>query len=88
MQALSIPNHPELLLALGRLAIAHTHLELILEIYRQNALPNGGRKAQRYMKSLISKVREKIKKLFTEKRPRESLKTLLDALLAEAELLT
>ena len=88
-RALSIPNHPELLLALGRLAIAHTHLELILRFTVKTLCQmevERGLNATR--KVLISKVREKIKKLFTEKRPLESQKTLLDALLAEAELLT
>jgi hypothetical protein len=80
MDRLAIPNHPGLTEAIGRLAIAHTHLELILRytvktlagLSVKDALDatNGER---------TSDVRRRIRRLFVEKRRPPSDVAKLDA---------
>lgn len=85
MHELAIPTKPGLIEALGRLAIAHTHLELILrytvktlsELSVTEALDATNR-------NRISDVRNKIKRLFKEKKPLPSEEVQLDALLGES----
>lgn len=85
MHQLKIPNRPKLHEALGRLAIAHTHLELMLR-YCIKTL-SGLQVAEALdatQGARASDVRKRIKKLFREKRPKPSEETKLDALLGEA----
>ena len=86
---LKIPSHPGLIEALGRLAIAHTHLELILryvvktlsELSVNDALDATSGDS-------TSEVRRRIKKLFKEKKPVPSEETQLDSLLGAARRLS
>jgi len=89
MDRLAIPTRPGLTEAIGRLAIAHTHLELILrytiktlaELSVKDALEatNGER---------ISDLRKRIRKLFVEKKPPASEVAKLDVLLGAAHRLS
>ncbi|HSQ91925.1 MAG TPA: hypothetical protein VLM19_07110 [Nitrospiraceae bacterium] len=89
MSYLTVPNQPSLNEALGRLAIAHTHLELILrycvktiaDLTIQQALDatEGDR---------LSDLRVRIKQLFKERRPTALEKANLDALLGQAKRLS
>jgi hypothetical protein len=85
MHILAMPQHPGLLEALGRLAVAHTHLELILQ-YTVKTVAGvsiidalDATSGQR-----TSDVRRRIKKLFVQKKPPESEVVKLDALLNRA----
>ena len=82
MQKLAIPQHPGLVEALGNLAIAHTHLELILRyavktvagLSIEEALDATNRES-------ISDVRKRLRSLFLEKKPTPSEVSKLDSLL-------
>src|SRR5688572_19517352 len=82
---LTIPMRSDLLEALGQLAVAHTHLELVLR-YTVKTLSgltvvealdatNGDR---------TSDVRSRIRRLFKEKKPTEVELSRLDSLLGNA----
>ena len=86
---LTIPRQPSLHEALGRLAIAHTQLELTLR-YCVKTIAN-----QTVADALdategdrISDLRVRIKQLFKERRPTALEKTTLDALLGRAKRLS
>lgn len=89
MDKLAIPRQPGLIEALGRLAVAHTHLELILR-YAVKTLAglsvNDALDATN--RNPTSEVRNKIKKLFREKKPFPSEETQLEALLGAAQRLS
>jgi hypothetical protein len=83
---LTAPKQPSLNEALGRLAIAHTHLELVLR-YCVKTIAN-----QSISEALdategdrISDLRVRIKRLFKERRPAALEKNTLDALLGRAK---
>ena len=86
---LAIPQSPGLTEAIGRFAIAHTHLELVLRytVKTLARLPvkealdatNGER---------ISDLRNRVKRLFVETKPAPSELTRLDALLGAARRLS
>ena len=82
----AFPHQPSLQAALGRLAIAHTQLELILrycvkvlaelDIHAALDATDGER---------ISDLRERVRRLFKERRPTEVEKNNLDALLGRTK---
>ena len=89
MHSLTLPNHPKLHEALGRLAIAHTHLELILRYTVKTLSGSSGRVGlDDTMKKRISALRKRIKKLFKQKGPSVIEKNSLDALLEQAKRLS
>jgi hypothetical protein len=89
MHILALPQHPGLLEALGRLAVAHTHLELILRYTVKTvagvSLRDGldATEGER-----TSDVRRRIKKIFVQTKPTEAEVVKLDALLNRARLLS
>ena len=89
MHILALPQHPGLLEALGRLAVAHTHLELILRYTVKTISGVSVRDAlDATSGARISDVRRRIKKLFVQKKSPESEVVKLDALLNRARLLS
>src|SRR5262249_52943721 len=80
-----IPQHPELIAALGRLAVAHTHLELAL---RYTVKTLTGLSVQKGLdvthRESMSKVRKRIRRLFVEKKATQQEIAKLDALLNES----
>jgi hypothetical protein len=89
MQELAIPQHPGLLEALGRLAIAHTHLELILRYCVKTIAKQSIEEALDATEGdRISDLRNKIKQLFKERRSTALEKNSLDALLGHAKRLS
>ncbi len=86
---LTVPNQPRLNEALGRLAIAHTHLELILR-YCVKTIANET--IQQALDATegdrISDLRIRIKQLFKERHPTALEKTALDTLLGQAKRLS
>jgi hypothetical protein len=89
MDQLRIPTQPELWGALGPLAIAHTHLELIL---RYTVKTVAGVSVSDALDATegerTSDVRRRIRKLFVQKKTAESEVVKLDALLNRARLLS
>jgi hypothetical protein len=87
--SLTIPDHPGLAEALGRLAIAHTHLELVLR-YTVKIL--SGVTVQEALDATKSQgtaeVRKRVRRLFIQKKPTEDETVKLDALLGEASRLS
>ena len=65
MHRLTVPNRPQLLEALGRLTIAHTHLERILR-YTVNTLSGNSetKSLDPTRRKPISELRKKVKKRF------------------------
>jgi hypothetical protein len=89
MQRLVVPNRPQLLEALGRLAIAHTHLERILR-YTVKTLSglSGPKSLDPTRRKPISDLRKKIKKRFKKHDPTAAEIYRLDELLEKAKLLS
>ena len=89
MHRLTVPNRPQLLEALGRLAIAHTHLERILR-YTVNTLSgnSGTRSLDPTRRKPISELRKKVKKRFKKHHPSVAETYRLDELLEKARLLS
>jgi hypothetical protein len=83
---LSLPSDPTLLEALGRLAIAHTQLELILR-YTVKTLSGLSitDALDATSEDRMSDLRDRIKRLFREQKPTEQEKCQLDALLRQAK---
>lgn len=89
LQLLTVPHQPRLNEALGRLAIAHTHLELILrycvktiaDLTIKQAL--DATEGQR-----ISDLRVRVRQLFNARKPTALEITRLDALLGHAKRLS
>jgi len=85
MDKLGIPRHVGLVAALGRLAIAHTHLELIL---RYTVKTIAGFSVKEALDATygepISDVRKRVRRMFMEKTPPASEVSKLDALLGAA----
>jgi len=89
MHQLTVPNRPELLGALGRLAIAHTHLELILKYCVKTIAKQSVEEALDATEgNRISDLPIKIKQLFKERKPTALEKNSLDALLGCARRLS
>ncbi len=89
MQKLAIPQHQGFLEALGRLAIAHTHLELILRYCVKTIADQSIRDALDATEGdRISDLRNKIRQLFKDKKPTSLEKNTLDALLGRAKRLS
>ena len=86
---LAMPQHPGLLEALGRLAVAHTHLELLLQYTVKTVAGVSVRTAlDATSGQRTSDVRRRIRKLFVQEKPPESEVVKLDALLNRARLLS
>jgi hypothetical protein len=83
----SFPDDPILHAALGRLAIAHTQLELILR-YCVKVIADQDIQAalDATEGERISDLRERVKRLFKERQPTALEKNQLDALLGRAKL--
>lgn len=89
MQKLAIPQHQGLLEALGRLAIAHTQMELILRYCVKTIAEQSIQEALDATEGdRISDLRTKIKQLFKDRKPTSSEKNTLDALLGCARRLS
>jgi hypothetical protein len=89
MLALTIPNQPGLIEALGRLAIAHTHLELALRYTVKTLSGLSVRQAlDATSEERTSDTRQRIRRLFAEKKPTHTEIARLDALLGKAKRLT
>lgn len=89
MDKLSIPRHAGLVESLGRLGIAHTHLELILKYTVKTIAGLSVKEAlDATYGERISDVRKRVRKLFMEKKPHASNESKLDALLGEAQRLS
>jgi hypothetical protein len=89
MHILALPQHPGLLEALGRLAVAHTHLELILRYTVKTVAGVSLREGLDATEGeRTSDVRRRIKKIFVQTKPAESEVVKLDALLNRARLLS
>jgi hypothetical protein len=86
---LTVPNRPQLLEALGRLAIAHTHLERILR-YTVKALSglSGPKSLDPTRRKPISDLRKRIKKRFKKYHPSAAETYRLDELLEKAKFLS
>jgi hypothetical protein len=89
MHRLSVPNRPQLLEALGRLAIAHTHLERTLR-YTVKTLSglSGPKSLDPAKRKPISDLRKRIKKRFKKHHPTAAETYRLDELLEKAKLLS
>lgn len=86
---LTIPTHPGLIEALGRLAVAHTHLELALRYTVKTLSGVSFDKAlDATQGEWTSEVRKRIRRLFIEKKPKQHELVKLDALLGKARRLT
>ncbi len=89
IEKLAIPSKPELPAALGRLAIAHTHLELVLRYAVKSITGLSVKEALDATNGeRTSDVRERVKKLFRQKEPTALEKCQLDALLGAAKRLS
>src|SRR4029077_14887482 len=86
MHRLTVPNRPQLLEALGRLAIAHTHLERILR-YTMKTLSrlSGPKSLNPTKRKPISDLRKRIKKRFKKHHPTAAETYRLDELLEKAK---
>jgi hypothetical protein len=89
MHRITVPNRPDLLQAVGGLAIAHTHLERILK-YTVKTLSglSGPEGLDPTKRKSISFLRKKIKRLFKKNNPSIAETSLLDELLEKAKLLS
>ena len=89
MHSLNVPDRPQLLEALGHLAIAHTHLELILR-YTVKSLSgfSGPKSLDPTRRKSISDLRKRIKKRFKKHNPSAAEASRLDELLEKAKLLS
>jgi hypothetical protein len=87
MHPLTDPNRPELQAALGRLVIAHTHLEWILR-YTVKTLSGLPKSLDPTKRKSISFLRKKSKRLFKKHHPSAAEKSRLDELLEKAKLLS
>ncbi|HYM88154.1 MAG TPA: hypothetical protein VES92_03475 [Nitrospiraceae bacterium] len=89
MQRLTVPNRPQLLEALGRLAIAHMHLEGVLR-YSVKTLSgvSDPKTLDPTRRKPISALRKKIKKRFKKHDPTAAEIYRLDELLEKAKLLS
>ena len=89
MLELAIPNHPDLIEALGRLAIAYTHLELV---WRYTVKTLSGLSIEKALdatnKERTADTRQRVRRLFLEKKPTETETSQLDALIGNASRLT
>lgn len=86
LHSLTVPDEPDLQAALGRLAIAHTHLEFVLRYCVKTIADlsvEGALDATEGER--ISDLREAIKRLFKERRPTEIERTSLNELLGRAK---
>ena len=89
MQELTIPNSPDLIEPLGRMGIADTHLGLVLRytvktisgLYVDESLDATS-------KERIVETRQRVRRLFKEKKPTAIETAKLDALLGKASRLT
>ncbi len=89
MSKLAVPNKPDLHAALGRLAIAHTHLELMLRYVVKSVAEFTVKEAlDTTSTDNMSDLRDRVKKLFKEKAPTVTEKSQLDALLGAAKRLS
>jgi hypothetical protein len=83
------PRDPHLLTALGKLAVAHTHLELVLRYTRKTLTGQSVAAAlDATHKMRTSRVRGHIKQLFNAKQPTAEEVRQLDTLMSDAEKLT
>ena len=89
MQSLNVTNRPKLLEALGRLAIAYTHLEWILR-YTVKSLSgfSGTKSLDPTRRKPISDLRKRIKKRFKKHNPSAAETYRLGELLEKARLLS
>jgi hypothetical protein len=89
MHSLTPPNRPELLQALGGLAIVHTHLEWILK-YTVKTLSgvSGPKSLDPTKRKSISFLRKKVKRRFKKHHPSAAETSRLDELLEKAKLLS
>ena len=89
MHRLAVPDRPQLLESLGRLAIAHTHLERILR-YTVKTLSglSGPKSLDPRKRKPISDLRKRIKKRFKKYHPTAAETYRLDELLEKAKLLS
>ena len=89
MHLLTVPTRPELHAALGRLAIAHTHLERILR-YTVKTLSglSGPKSLDPTKRKSISFLRKKVKRLFKKHNPSAAETSRLNELFEKAKLLS
>jgi hypothetical protein len=89
MHRLTVPNQPQVLEALGHLAIAHMHLERILR-YTVNTLSgtSGTKSLDPSRSKPIAELRKKVKKRFKKHHPSAAETYRLDELLEKARLLS
>jgi hypothetical protein len=86
---LTIPNKPELVEALGRLAMGHAHLEVVLKYTFKTLSRLSIREALDQMKKKRTAfVRKRIRRLFLEKNPEPEDIAQLEELLNEAKKLS
>lgn len=86
---LTIPNKPGLIEALGRLAMAHTHLEVILKYTFKTLSGLSVQEALAQMsKNRTSFVRKRIRRLFLEKQPTREEIDQLELVLERAKALS
>jgi hypothetical protein len=89
IQKLAIPNRPGLLEALGNLAIAHTHLELLLRYCVKTVAAQSIEDAlDATEQDRISDLLSKIKQLFKERGATALERNSLGALLGRAKILS
>jgi hypothetical protein len=89
LESLEVPDKPELTASLGRLAMAHTHLELMLRYTFKTLSRLSVKKAlDATSGDRTSDVRKKIKKLFKDCGATELEKARLDALLGASKRLS
>ena len=83
---LTIPTHPELIGALGRLAMAYIHLDIVLK-YTFKTLSGMSVKdaLDQMQKNRTSFVRKRIRRLFSDKQPDPEDLAQLEALLDDAK---
>lgn len=88
-ETLTIPNRPGLVEALGRLAMAHTHLEVILKYTFKTLSGLSVQEAFAQMsKNRTSFVRKRIRRLFLEKQPTRAEIDHLELVLERAKALS
>jgi hypothetical protein len=89
MHRLTVSNRPQLLEALGRLAMAHTHLERTLR-YTVKTLSevSGSKSLDPTKRKPISELRKRIKKRFKKHDPTAAETYRLDELLEKVKLLS
>src|SRR5262245_456582 len=86
---LTVPTDQGLHAALGRMAMAHTQLELILRYCVKSIAGLQVEEALDATEGMrLSDLRRRIQRLFAEKKPTEGEKTQLDAILGRAKRLS